>query len=209
MKNIRGAVTALFLCALFAAAPGLARATCATTPGAVSAQYFSQWPTLWGFNPTIFAGAPGFATLSMDGTCDLNVNVVSGGGGAVTGTVGIDQTTQGTTNGVVTKSGSVTTATPPATWAGALTQTTGSCTTSSSTIITANAATTSMTLFLPSTAANGVWVEFNGVAATAALPSFNLLPGASITFTLAGGLLPTSAVTCIATATTSVGEIYK
>lgn len=151
------------------------------------------------------------ATEILTGGCRVNAScplpVTSIGGS--TSPVSINQTTPGTTNGVVTNPGSVTTASPPTFWAGALTQATGTCTTTSSTIVSANSATSSMAFFLPSTAANVVWLNFNGVAATAALPNYPLMPGASITFTIAQGLLPTSAVTCIATAATSVGEIYK
>jgi hypothetical protein len=130
----------------------------------------------------------------------------SGGSGS---SVSIVQTTPGTTNGVVTNSGSVTVASPPAGNSGTPTQTTGTCGTTSGTILAAASATTSETFHLASTAANPVWLNFAGATATQAAPNFDLQPGGSITFTASGGLLPTSAITCIASASTSVSEIFK
>lgn len=92
---------------------------------------------------------------------------------------------------------------------GTPTETTGTCGTSSSTILAASSATSSESFHLSPTAANPVWLNFTGTAAVQANPSFDLQPGMTITFAVAAGLLPTSAVTCIASASTSVVEIFK
>jgi hypothetical protein len=101
------------------------------------------------------------------------------------------------------------TAAPPSSNAGTPTQATGSCTTASSTILAASSATSSLAFHLASSAANAAWLNFAGATATAAAPNFDLQPGQTVTFTLASGLLPTSAVTCIGTGAVSVVEIYK
>ena len=89
------------------------------------------------------------------------------------------------------------------------TQTNVSCTTSSSTILAANSATQSESFHLAATAANAVWLNFAGATAVQAAPSFDLQPGQTITWSVSGGLLPVSAITCIASASTSVTEMYK
>jgi len=89
------------------------------------------------------------------------------------------------------------------------TQTSVSCTTSSSTILAANSATQSESFHLAATAANAVWLNFAGATAVQAAPSFDLQPGQTITWSVSGGLLPVSAITCIASASTSVTEMYK
>src|SRR5271165_947278 len=92
---------------------------------------------------------------------------------------------------------------------GTPTQTAVTCGTSSSTVLAAASAATSESFHLAASAANPVWLNFAGAAATTAAPTFDLQPGQTIVYTAVGGLLPTSAVTCIATASTAVTEIYK
>ena len=66
----------LFFALLFLS-PGLAHATCSTL--SVPSANMQGYPILLGYNPTIYTGStPGASVLSMDGTCDLNVNVVGG-----------------------------------------------------------------------------------------------------------------------------------
>jgi len=88
-------------------------------------------------------------------------------------------------------------------------QVSATCSTSSSTILAANSALQSESFHLAATAANPVWLNFAGATAVQAAPSFDLQPGQTITWNVTGALLPVSAITCIASASTAVTEIYK
>ncbi len=88
-------------------------------------------------------------------------------------------------------------------------QVSATCTTSSSIILASNAASQSESFHLAATAANPVWLNFAGATAVQAAPSFDLQPGQTITWNMTGALLPTASITCIASASTAVTEIYK
>src|SRR5271166_2608070 len=81
---------------------------------------------------------------------------------------------------------------------GTPTQTTASVTTSSSTILAASTATSFIKLCVASTAANGIWVNWAGAAATQAAPSEYIVPGQCDSWVKSTGYLPTSAITAIA-----------
>lgn len=92
---------------------------------------------------------------------------------------------------------------------GTPTQTTVSVATSSTTVLAASTATTFLKLCVALGAANGVWVRWDGAAATAAPPAELVPPGQCDTWVKAGGFLPTSQINAIASATVSISLIYN
>ena len=100
--------------------------------------------------------------------------------------------------------------TSPAAQSGSLTgQTTVSCAATTTTLLAAAAASNFVTIKNLNAAANTVWINFTGVAAVAAAPSFDLAPGSSITFA-SNTFLPTQQINCIASpGAQSVTLVYK
>ena len=94
---------------------------------------------------------------------------------------------------------------------GTPTQTTATCGTSSGTLLAASSASSFASFNLALTAANPVFLNFAGGTASTSTSgsSFALQPGQTVSWSLAAGYLPTSAVTCIASASTTVVEVYK
>ena len=126
-------------------------------------------------------------------------------GTAIVGKFGIDQTTPGTTNGVVINSfgaGALNT--------GAITQTSVSCGNTTTTLLAASTATKFISVKVPSNAANIVWFNWAGVSAVTAPPSEDVGIGAKITWTAGqDGFLPTSQINCIASSATTVTLEYQ
>ncbi len=87
---------------------------------------------------------------------------------------------------------------------GTPTQTSVSVGTSSTTVLAAATATTFLKLCVALPAATGVWVRWDGVAATAAAPSEYIPPGQCDSWVKSTGFLPTSQINAIASATVSV-----
>ena len=88
-------------------------------------------------------------------------------------------------------------------------QTTVSCAATTTTLLAAAAASNFVTIKNLNAAANTVWINFTGVAAVAAAPSFDLAPGSAITFA-SSTFLPTQQINCIASpGAQSVTLVYK
>jgi hypothetical protein len=185
------------------------------------------------------AFAPGSATylaaITASGTTSLNVSGGSGlpagagggggSGGAVTisgtlpafaATPTVNATQSGTWNigaistlpslptgsnaiGSVSVSGS----------SGTPTQTSVSVGTSSTSVLAASTATSFVKLCVPLGAGNGIWVRWDGGAATTAAPAEYLPPGQCDAWVKSTGFLPTTAINAIAPAAVSVSLIYN
>lgn len=88
-------------------------------------------------------------------------------------------------------------------------QTSVSCGTSSTTLLTSSAATSFISVQLPA-ASGPVWFNWAGGAATTAAPSQYVPAGGQQVWSTAGGFLPTSAATCIASGSAiTVTLLYK
>lgn len=92
---------------------------------------------------------------------------------------------------------------------GTPTQVSVSVTTSSTTALAASTATTFIKLCLAVGAANSIWVNWSGAAATTAPPSENIVAGQCDSWAAATGFLPTSAITVIATGAVTATLEYK
>ena len=93
---------------------------------------------------------------------------------------------------------------------GTPTETSVTCGTTSTTLLAASTATQFITYQIPPTAANAVWFNVAGAAATTASPSEGYNPGGQKTWSRGqDGYLPTSQINCIATASTVVTLTYK
>lgn len=94
---------------------------------------------------------------------------------------------------------------------GNLTQTNISCGTSSTTVLAANTATQFISIRNPTTSTNTIYLNLSGSAATTAVPSIDLPPGAEADyFAFPGSFLPTTQINCISGGTaSSVVLIYK
>jgi hypothetical protein len=94
---------------------------------------------------------------------------------------------------------------------GTVTQTSVSCASISTTLLAANAAAEFVAIRNPTNSTQTIWVQFNGSAATAAVPSIDLPPGSEIDFFAEGAsFLPTSQMNCISGGTaSSVAVFYK
>lgn len=94
---------------------------------------------------------------------------------------------------------------------GTITQTSVSCGATSTTLLAAGTATMFLSIRNPTTSTNTVWIQFNGSAATAAVPSIDLAPGAEWDgFAFGTSFLPSSQFNCISGGTaSSVALVYK
>lgn len=117
--------------------------------------------------------------------------------------------TQGTDGTLCTRSAGGSVNIAP--YTGTPTQTTASCTNADSSVLAAAAASKFIHISVPATAANGVWFNFAGAAATAATPNEYILPGGSITWSAVNGFVPTSAIRCISNtaSTISISVTYS
>lgn len=108
---------------------------------------------------------------------------------------------------VFTDTGVVVTQRPDNT--GAVTQTSVSCAATSTTLLAAGTATLFLSIRNPTTATQTVWIQFNGSAATAAVPSVDLPPGAEWDgFAEGPSFLPSSQFNCISGGTASSVALY-
>lgn len=95
---------------------------------------------------------------------------------------------------------------------GTVTMSNVSCSTSSTTLLAAATATMFLSIRNPVTATATVWIRFDGSAATAAVPSIDLPPGAEWTgFAFGTSFLPSSQFNCISggAAASSLSYFYK
>jgi hypothetical protein len=145
-----------------------------TQGGAVLSATNGQYTNLLQGNAVLATGNPIFAQLTA--------------GSAILGKVGIDQTTPGTTNGVVINPVS-----------GTPNQVTVTCGTSATSLLAALTATTFLAVQNPPNVANTVWINYAGASAVTAPPSWAIVTGASQTWSTVNGYVPTSAVSCIST----------
>jgi len=173
--------------------------TCpATNVGPCFVQYGDTLPTSGGggggsdVNITEVGGNAVTTTVPVSGSIGLTGALPAGS--AIIGNVGIDQTTDGTTNGVVSKVGSTTIATPTN---AAVTVTSVSVGTASAQALAASSATVYLFIQNVSTTAN-VACNFGATAALNTAGSFMLVPNQSRTFE--GSFVPTTVLNCIASA---------
>jgi hypothetical protein len=88
----------------------------------------------------------------------------------------------------------------------AFTQTAVTCGTSSTTLLAAGSAAFFVRVHLPSNAANPVWINWSGAAATESQPSEDVQPGGTVPWVQ---FQPSQAISCVATAATSIVIEYR
>lgn len=110
-----------------------------------------------------------------------------------------------TINGTVTVAGAVTVNGN----SGTPTQSSISVGTGSTTVLAASTATSFIKLCVALGAANGIWVRWDGAAATAATPAEYIPPGQCDSWVKSTGFLPTSQINAIGTAAVSASLIYN
>lgn len=92
---------------------------------------------------------------------------------------------------------------------GTVTQTSVSCAATSTTLLAGGTATMFLSVRNPTTSTNTIWIQFNGSAATAAVPSVDLPPGAEADFFAEGpSFLPSSQFNCISGGSASSVALY-
>jgi len=134
------------------------------------------------------------ATVVGTGTFAVQNTAALPAGSNIIGNVRIDQTTAGTTNGVVTKAGSTTVVTPTNTTVTVTPVTVG---VASAQALAASTATKYLFIQNVSTTAN-IACNFGGTAALNTAGSFMLVPNQSRTFE--GSFVPSTVLNCIASA---------
>lgn len=93
---------------------------------------------------------------------------------------------------------------------GTITQVTVTVGTASTLLLAAGTATSFIKVSVPLASANLVWINWTGVPAVTASPSEDLSPGTKVVWSsTGGGFLPTSNITCIASAATPITLEYK
>lgn len=97
----------------------------------------------------------------------------------------------------------------PSGGAGNVTQTAVSVATTSTPLLAAAAASLFVRICVPASAANAIWVRWDGGAPAQAAPSDNIQPGVCAVWVKASGYLPQQQINALASATTSVVVIYQ
>jgi hypothetical protein len=71
------------------------------------------------------------------------------------------------------------------------------------------ASSASVFVLIQNPTANNVWLDLTGAAATTAAPSYLLGATATLMLSVGAGFVPTNAINCSATVTSSISVVYK
>jgi hypothetical protein len=71
------------------------------------------------------------------------------------------------------------------------------------------ASSASVFVMIQNPTANNVWLDLTGAAATTAAPSYLLGATATLMLSVGAGFVPTNAINCSATVTSSISVVYK